>query len=1016
MNFKASVIFAVIWFLPFISSAQTDTTFWFAAPDLQSAHGDRPVLLRISTGALAATVTISLPANNAFIPIVATIPANSSQSIDLTPHIDLIENSSVNTVSNKGIKISSTSIISCYYDIAHGLNGDIFALKGANGLGFKFTLPFQMAFGGYGLPNYTCSFSIVASDDNTIVTINPKFDLLAHPAGVPFTVVLNKGQTYTCQAATNDPASRPGGTIVTSNKRIAISTKDDSLIYPNQGCGDTAGDQLIPDCNAGDVFIIPRGQLNGPDYYYVFAINNNTAISVNGVSVATISAGNFYRGLLTDASCIIQTSSPVHVFHVSGFGCELGGAVIPAIDNPGSSVVTLTRAATSQFYINVITSPANTGSFLINGLSTVLNPADFTPVPSSNGNWVVARIPISLSIANAGQNIKVQNTLGRFHIGVIHGDGSGTTRYGYFSDFERVNINLTQYDTLYCKGSNISITASSPGASDFQWTGPNGFTSSGPLLQVNNFQLANQGYYTVSANSARCGYVERKVWIGLQLPNANFSATTQCLNGGPTQFSSTSTINAGSISSLNWNFGGGNVAIGQQVTYQYAAAGTYSVTLLVVTDKLCRDSIQRLVSVHAAPTTVIASDGPPIFCVNQVRTLISTNQPGSGTLTNYQWLLNGSPIAGAISSTLVVTQSGDYKLEVRNSNGCQNQSNTLGLIASALPTGTLVNPSVTAICEGGTVSLTASGGDTYQWFLNSSPLSSFSGAILMASQPGTYTVELISPQGCRKMASGSVTLTLIRKSVPDFSHTTKCAMVPTPFANLSTLNSTGNVNWEWNFGDGNSSSLFEPSHTYRQSGNYQVTLKINPSECPNLISSITKTVVVESRMANMRYPPANAVRNQSLNLQARTFGINYTWSPPVALSSISSPTPIFRHDQTVEYLITIQTNGNCITVDTLQVRIFSSNDILVPSAFTPNNDGLNDKLEFFLIGLKQLNFLRIFNRWGQLVFETNTDKKFWDGTQNGSNQPSGVYVWYAEGIAADNSKIFRKGLVTLIRK
>ena len=84
-----------------ITSAQTDTTFWFAAPDLQEAHGDRPIFLRFSTSNTAASITISQPANPGFTPISIDIPANSSNSVNLTTVITQIENATPNTVSNK---------------------------------------------------------------------------------------------------------------------------------------------------------------------------------------------------------------------------------------------------------------------------------------------------------------------------------------------------------------------------------------------------------------------------------------------------------------------------------------------------------------------------------------------------------------------------------------------------------------------------------------------------------------------------------------------------------------------------------------------------------------------------------------------------------------------------------------------------------------------------------------------------------------------------------------------------
>jgi gliding motility-associated-like protein len=224
------------------------------------------------------------------------------------------------------------------------------------------------------------------------------------------------------------------------------------------------------------------------------------------------------------------------------------------------------------------------------------------------------------------------------------------------------------------------------------------------------------------------------------------------------------------------------------------------------------------------------------------------------------------------------------------------------------------------------------------------------------------------------------------------------------------------VNWAWDFGDATSSAMLSPTHTYQQSGTYSVSLTATPVDCPNQVTTSIKNVVVEQRVQDIRYPIVNAVSNQPVRLQARSFGAEYSWSPGTGLSSAMVVNPVFRHDQSLEYLITIKTLGSCVTVDTLQVRVFKFIDILLPNAFTPNNDGLNDKLEFFLIGIEQFKFLRIFNRWGQLVFETNNEKTFWNGAKNGSLQPSDVYVWVAEGIGVDGSKVARKGTVTLIKK
>jgi hypothetical protein len=233
--------------------AQTDTAFWFAAPDLEKAHADGNIFLRIRMGSQPAVVTISQPANPGFAPITMTMPANSTNSVNLSGFLAQLENDLPNTVLNKGLLIQSNTKISCYYDIANTSNGDMFALKGANALGMKFTVPFNMKLNNWsnrrdsqGAPVfYHNDIIIVATENNTEVVITSDKSLLGIGFGTPQRVTLQRGQTYVCRGLTENGVNKPGGTIITSTKPIAVTIKDDSLELPGLSCGDTAGDQLV---------------------------------------------------------------------------------------------------------------------------------------------------------------------------------------------------------------------------------------------------------------------------------------------------------------------------------------------------------------------------------------------------------------------------------------------------------------------------------------------------------------------------------------------------------------------------------------------------------------------------------------------------------------------------------------------------------------------------------------------------------------------------------------------------
>jgi gliding motility-associated-like protein len=198
----------------------------------------------------------------------------------------------------------------------------------------------------------------------------------------------------------------------------------------------------------------------------------------------------------------------------------------------------------------------------------------------------------------------------------------------------------------------------------------------------------------------------------------------------------------------------------------------------------------------------------------------------------------------------------------------------------------------------------------------------------------------------------------------------------------------------------------------RQSGIYRAFLT-NEKGCS--ISSAKKQIIVETPRPAIRYPDQSAVTDYPLQLQARDFGINTVWNPATYLDNPLSVTPIFYGPLEKSYTITIKTAGGCTTVDTQLVKVFKEIKFYVPGAFTPNNDGLNDFLKPIAAGITEIRYFRIYNRWGQLIFDLRSNSLGWDGKINGTPQASQVVVWIAEGIGANKSTYSQKGTCVLIR-
>ena len=263
----------------------------------------------------------------------------------------------------------------------------------------------------------------------------------------------------------------------------------------------------------------------------------------------------------------------------------------------------------------------------------------------------------------------------------------------------------------------------------------------------------------------------------------------------------------------------------------------------------------------------------------------------------------------------------------------------------------------------------------------------------------------------------SIKVSVLQKPAVNFDFTGLCALVPTIFINQSNTSTSGAISNLWNFGDGITSNQINPTHSYQLANTYTVKLKVASISCPNLADSISKTIIIQAAPINIRYPTLNAIPNQPLQMQARAIGNNYTWIPGNGLNNpgIINPITILVNQQ--EYQIRILTTTGCMVTDTVLVLVSKISNIYVPTAFTPNTDGLNDFLKPIMFGIKELKYFRIFNRWGEIVFETKGGNSIqgWDGKLNGLSQSSANFVWIAEAITEENKLLKLKGSFILIR-
>jgi len=429
---KAVLIFLIQIFSSLFVSGQVGKSFWFAAPDILQYQ--LPNFLRVTTLSQEATITISQPANPSFAPIIQKVSANSNFSFDVTAYANDFENIGADIITQKGILIESTARIMAYYEPTQQFNPDLYSLKGDNALGTDFIITSQKLWFSYsGVPS---SFYVVATEDATTINITPSVDLVGHPKSAgSFNILLQKGEVYIADATGTNGIDVVGGSIVTSDKPVAVTMTND-LVAPEGGCGDQNGDQLIPSSIAGTDFITLPGNLNVSgitDLVYVYPTIDGTQITVNGVDMGTKNRGEYLEIQNKGQTQSIIADKPSLVYQVSGTGCEVGGAAVPTVNCTGSTTVGITRASSEGFTVLLLVKAGGEGNFKFDGSTGIINAAAFQNVPNTTDGWKYATISLDEYQLPTGTGAIIKNTT-PFHLGVINGV-SGGTRYGYFSSF-----------------------------------------------------------------------------------------------------------------------------------------------------------------------------------------------------------------------------------------------------------------------------------------------------------------------------------------------------------------------------------------------------------------------------------------------------------------------------------------------------------------------------------------------------------------------------------------------------
>ncbi len=280
---------------------------------------------------------------------------------------------------------------------------------------------------------------------------------------------------------------------------------------------------------------------------------------------------------------------------------------------------------------------------------------------------------------------------------------------------------------------------------------------------------------------------------------------------------------------------------------------------------------------------------------------------------------------------------------------------------------------------------------------------------------GTYVVKLVVNPNSTCPDSIERLVKIYPLFTADFNFDGQlCPGTPISFSDNSNTTYFNVSYWLWNFDDGTTSSAQNPNHTFPNIGkDFRVMLESgNSAGCRDTASRTVPIGFVNLDAGN----DTVVLKNELVQFNA-TGTETYNWSPNSFLnnSTISNPIALYPDTGRYTYIVTGATADGCPDIDTINVLVSDQAYLVLPNAFSPNGDGNNDIFRLLASGFKKINHFRIFNRWGQKVFEANDYYSGWDGKFKGIDQPMSTYFWTVSAIdLRDSDQIFR-GDVILIR-
>ena len=467
------------------------------------------------------------------------------------------------------------------------------------------------------------------------------------------------------------------------------------------------------------------------------------------------------------------------------------------------------------------------------------------------------------------------------------------------------------------------------------------------------------------------------------------------------------------VPSIKWDFADGSVSAPSaidSIDHVYTTPGAYVPKLILSDGTGCQNSSVGLDTIKV-DAVYPGIDVSPAVCLNGTFHFVDSSTSYWSAIASWQWTFNGTT-STASSPECTYTTVGTYPvtLQVTDAWGC---TGTISESFTVSPPPVITASPDTTICLGDYASLSATGGVAYTWASAATVTCvSCNPTAASPSVATTYTVTGTDASGCPGTDTATVFLRMLTLSHA-WGDTAVCPGVGVP------LFDTGGTSYTWIPATGLSDPhSWNPVATPSNTTNYMVIAQLAGCR-PD--TNMVKVVVSPN-------PQVHAGDDQMVlagsDVELGSSGSNiasYQWAPPAQLSCDSCANPVATMSVTTTFTVDVLSDQGCHSEDSVRISVYcATGQIFMPNSFTPNGDGQNDVYYPRGKGISVVKTFRIYNRWGELLFErenfeVNDPTQAWNGWYKDGSPRADVYVWLLEAVCYTGEPLFLKGDVTIIR-